>query len=234
MRTGVVIAHLLMEPVQSAGDQFVCYEEAGSFTRFFCGRTLDSAVDLQNTSASLSPELQGFGGIRQTVTRVYIAPGTRTNMAIDARGTAQEVSDIIAPVLEDMGFELVDVEYVSKHGRWVLRLFIDREGGVTIDDCARVSREIGDIIDVRDIVDHEYVLEVSSPGIDRPLKKKKDFQGAAGRRVKLRTTHPREGRRNYEGVLDRVEGDTITLLVDGAEISLSIEEVEKANLVYDF
>lgn len=155
-------------------------------------------------------------------------------MALDVRGTVQEVSDLIAPVLEDMGFELVDVEYVSKHGRWVLRLFIDREGGVTIDDCARVSGEIGDVIDVQDIIDHEYVLEVSSPGIERLLKKKKDFQKAAGRNVKLRTIHPREGRRNYAGVLDRVEGDTITLLVDGTEVSFPIEEVEKANLVYDF
>ncbi|MFO7785300.1 MAG: ribosome maturation factor RimP [Thermodesulfobacteriota bacterium] len=155
-------------------------------------------------------------------------------MALDAKGTAQEVADLIAPVLEDMGFELVDVEYVSKHGRWVLRLFIDREGGITVDDCAGVSGEIGDVLDVRDIIDHEYVLEVSSPGINRPLKKKKDFQGAAGRKVKLRTIHPREGRRNYEGVLERVEGDMITLLVDGAEVSFSIEEVEKANLVYDF
>ncbi len=155
-------------------------------------------------------------------------------MALDVRGTVQEVSDLIAPVLEDMGFELVDVEYVSKHGRWVLRLFIDREGGVTIDDCAKASGEIGDVIDVRDIIDHEYVLEVSSPGIERLLKKKKDFQKAAGRNVKLRTIHPREGRRNYAGVLDRVEGDTITLLVDGTEVCFSIEEVEKANLVYDF
>jgi len=155
-------------------------------------------------------------------------------MALDARGTAQEVSDLVAPALEDMGFELVDVEYVSKQGRWVLRLFLDREGGVTIDDCARVSGEIGDLIEVTDIIDHEYVLEVSSPGIERPLKKKTDFQKAVGRKVNVRTIHPREGRRNYAGVLVRVEGDVITLLLDGAEVSFPIEELEKANLVHEF
>ncbi len=165
--------------------------------------------------------------------RAVIAHGMRISMALDNRGKSQEVFDLVAPILEDMGFELVDVEYVSKHGRWVLRLFIDCEGGMTIDDCAAVSREIGDLMDVRDIIDHEYVLEVSSPGIDRPLKKKKDFQMAAGRKVKVRIIHPREGRRNYEGVLDRVEGDMFTLLVDGAEVLFSMEEVEKANLAYD-
>jgi ribosome maturation factor RimP len=154
-------------------------------------------------------------------------------MALDIKGKAREVSDLVAPILEDMGFELVDVEYVSRHGRWVLGLFIDREGGVTIDDCARVSREIGDVMDVREIIDHEYVLEVSSPGIDRPLRKIRDFEKAVGGRVKLRTGKPREGRRNYEGVLVRVQGEALTLFVDGEEISFTLDELDKANLVYE-
>ena len=79
-----------------------------------------------------------------------------------------KITKLVEPVLEDMGFELVDVEYLSRHGRWVLVLYIDKEGGVTLDDCARVSGEVGDLIDVKDIIDHEYVLEVSSPGLDRP------------------------------------------------------------------
>jgi ribosome maturation factor RimP len=153
---------------------------------------------------------------------------------MDARTIAQEVTDLVAPILEEMGFELVDVVYVSKSGRWVLQLFIDKEGGVTIDDCAAVSGEIGDLIDVRDIISHEYVLEVSSPGLDRPLKKPKDFGRAVGRKVKIRTARPREGRRNFTGRLERVEEGVITLLVDGTERAFTIEELEKANLVYEF
>ena len=88
---------------------------------------------------------------------------------------AEHVAGLVEQSIEDMGFELVDVEYLSVHGKWVLRLYIDKEGGVTIDDCARVSREMGDLIDVKEIIIHEYILEVSSPGVDRPLKKEKDF-----------------------------------------------------------
>jgi ribosome maturation factor RimP len=98
----------------------------------------------------------------------------------------KKVADLVDPILGELGFELVDVEYLSKHGRWVLRLYIDKEGGVTIDDCALVSREIGDLIDVKDIIRHEYVLEVSSPGLNRPLKKEKDFVWAIGKKIKLR------------------------------------------------
>lgn len=155
-------------------------------------------------------------------------------MVMDARTVTQEVAGFVEPILEEMGYELVDVAYVSRNGRWVLQLFIDKEGGVTIDDCAAVSREIGDLIDVRDIISHEYVLEVSSPGLDRPLKKMKDFRWAVGRKVRIRTAQPREGRRNFTGRLERVEEDVITLLVDETELSFSIEGLEKANLVYEF
>lgn len=155
-------------------------------------------------------------------------------MAVNARTIVEEVTELVEPVLEDLGFEVVDVVYASKSGRWVLQLFIDKQGGVTIDDCASVSREIGDLLDVHDIIPSEYVLEVSSPGLDRPLKRRKDFRWATGRTVKIRTLEPKEGRRNFTGRLDRLEGDVLTLLVNGAEVSLSLEDVEKANLVYEF
>jgi ribosome maturation factor RimP len=153
---------------------------------------------------------------------------------MDARSIPQKVEELVAPILEEMGFELVDTAYVSKSGRWVLQLFIDKEGGVTVDDCAAVSGEIGDLIDVRDIIDHEYVLEVSSPGLDRPLKKTKDFLRVVGQKVKIRTAQPREGRSNFTGRLERVNGDRLTLLVDGREQSFAVDELEKANLVYEF
>ncbi len=155
-------------------------------------------------------------------------------MIVDARTIVEEVTELVEPVLEELGFELVDAVYVAKSGRWALQLFIDKQDGVTIDDCAGVSREIGDLLDVHDIIPHEYVLEVSSPGLDRPLKRRRDFRWATGRTVKIRTLEPIEGRRNFTGRLDRVEGDVLTLLVDGAEVSLFLDDVEKANLVYEF
>ena len=113
----------------------------------------------------------------------------------------KQVADLVQPILDEIGFELVDVEYLSKYGKWVLRMYIDREGGVTIDDCARVSRELGDLIDIKNVIEHEYVLEVSSPGIDRPLKKEKDFIRAIGKKIKVKMAFPINGRRNFSGRL---------------------------------
>lgn len=155
-------------------------------------------------------------------------------MAPDAKSISQEVADLIAPILEDMGFELVDVEFLSSHGRWVLRLFVDREGGITLDECAMLSREFGTLLDVKELILHEYVLEVSSPGIERPLKRIKDYFASLDKTVKIRTMYHIEGRRNFVGVLKKVEGEVITLLVDGSDISFPIDSVEKANLVHDF
>ncbi len=138
------------------------------------------------------------------------------------------------PILEEMGYELVDVEYVSIYGRWILRLFVDKEGGVTIGDCARISEELGDLIDVKEFLRHEYNLEVSSPGLDRPLKKEKDLSRALGKRVKIRMTIPLEGRRNFTGVLLRYGDGILHLEVDGQEVALSWPDVAKANLIYEF
>lgn len=138
------------------------------------------------------------------------------------------------PILEEMGYELVDVEYVSIYGRWILRLFVDKEGGVTIGDCARISEELGDLIDVKEIIRHEYNLEVSSPGLDRPLKKEKDLSRGLGKRVKIRMTTPLEGRRNFTGVLLRYGDGILHLDVDGQEVALPWPDVAKANLIYEF
>jgi ribosome maturation factor RimP len=146
----------------------------------------------------------------------------------------KQVENLVEPILEEMGYELVDVEYVSIYGRWILRLFVDKEGGVTIGDCARISEELGDLIDVKEIIRHEYNLEVSSPGLDRPLKKEKDLSRALGKRVKIRMTTPLEGRRNFTGVLLRYGDGILHLEVDGQEVALSWPDVAKANLIYEF
>jgi ribosome maturation factor RimP len=147
---------------------------------------------------------------------------------------AEQVANLVEPELEDMQFELVDVEYLSRHGKWVLMLVIDKEGGVTLDDCALVSREIGDLVDVKDIIIHEYVLEVSSPGLDRPLKKEKDLERAIGKKIKVKTVVPVMGRRNYTGYLRNYQKGILYMELESGPVELPWKEVDKANLVYDF
>lgn len=145
-----------------------------------------------------------------------------------------KIHELAEPVLENIGFELIDVEYLSMHGKWVLRLYIDKEGGVTIDDCAYVSNELGDLIDIKNIINHEYVLEVSSPGLNRPLRRKKDFLGAIGEKAKIRTIKPIEGRRNFTGRIMDFHDNTICLETENGIIDISLSEVERSNLLYDF
>lgn len=146
----------------------------------------------------------------------------------------KQIADLVEPILGEMEFELVDVEYLSKHGRWVLRLYVDKEGGVTIDDCARLSGEIGDLIDVKDVLKHEYVLEISSPGLNRPLKKERDFIWATGKRVKVRMVEPVNGRRNFTGYLKNFKDGTLYVEAEGSLVALPWIQVDKANLVYEF
>lgn len=146
----------------------------------------------------------------------------------------RQVGRLIEPILDEMSIELVDTEYLSEHGRWVLRIYVDKEGGITLDDCAAVSREIGDLIEVRDLISHEYVLEVSSPGLNRPLKKEMDFIQTVGKRVKVRMKCPVNGRRNFMGHLAAFRDATLYIQVGEEEVRLPLQEVEKANLVYEF
>jgi ribosome maturation factor RimP len=145
-----------------------------------------------------------------------------------------QVTDLIEPILHEMDFELVDVDYLSEHGKWVLRIYIDRAGGVTIDDCAMISGELGDLIDIKDIVRHEYVLEVSSPGLNRPLKNEADFARVIGKKVKVKMRMPVNGRRNFSGYLKDVRGHIIYIEDEGELMTLSWPEIDKANLVYEF
>jgi ribosome maturation factor RimP len=145
-----------------------------------------------------------------------------------------KITDLAESVLDDLGFELVDVEYLSEHGRWVLRIYVDKEGGVTIDDCANLSREIGDLIDIKDVIEQEYVLEVSSPGLNRPLKKERDFARVIGKKIKIRMFAPVDGRRNFSGYLKDFQDQKLYIEVEGELVNLSWKEVDKANLVYEF
>ncbi len=148
--------------------------------------------------------------------------------------TTGKVESLIGPILDEMDYELVDIEYLSERGRWVLRIYVDKEGGLTLDDCARVSREIGDLIDVKDIFQHKYVLEVSSPGLEKPLKKERDFLWAVGKKVKVKMANPVRGQYNFVGYLKALQEGKLHLEVDKTLVFLSWKDVKKANLVFEF
>jgi len=146
----------------------------------------------------------------------------------------KEVNTLIEPILDEMEVQLVDIEYLFEQGRWILRIYVDTPGGITLDDCARVSREIDDLIEVKDIFHQGYVLEVSSPGLNRRLKMETDFQRAVGKNIKIRMVTPFEGQRSFRGSLQSFQDGILCLSVKDDLILLPYGDVEKANLVYDF
>jgi ribosome maturation factor RimP len=125
---------------------------------------------------------------------------------------------------------LVDLEYQREAQGWVLRFYIDRDGGVTVEDCAGVSGELGAVLEVRDLIANPYVLEVSSPGLTRPLKKPEDFKKFQNRLVKIKTFEPIDGRRNFKGILLGLEGEKVRLEMEGQLYEIRLEGITKANL----
>jgi len=150
----------------------------------------------------------------------------------------QKITEVVTPVVEGQGYELVDVEWKNEGG-WILRVFIDRAGsgtsGVGLDDCATVSRELSAVLDVEDTIPCAYSLEVSSPGLNRPLRKESDFARFIGKKAKIRTRHPiGESRRNFSGTLVAVAGGKVRIDVGDQVCEVPVDDVEKANLVYEF
>ena len=146
----------------------------------------------------------------------------------------KQVEEISESLVVSEGMELVDLEYRREGPRWMLRLFIDKEGGVTVDDCARISRELGDLLDVKDLIPQAYVLEVSSPGLNRRIRKKKDFSRFAGQKVQLLLVSPKDGRRKIVGDLVGVEGEEVVVTATEGRFSVALENIAKANLIYEF
>jgi ribosome maturation factor RimP len=148
---------------------------------------------------------------------------------------AQLVREIAEPLAIQEGLEVVSVEHHPAGGRTLLRLYLDREGGVTLDELARVSRELGDLLDVRNVIDGPYTLEVSSPGINRPLERPDDFRRFVGKRVRIRATEPIDGRRNFLGTLASVSAEAVELqLPDGTRAVVSFAAIARANYEHDF
>ena len=136
----------------------------------------------------------------------------------------------LEPHLIEQGFELVELEFAQQGGCGVLRLYVDRSGGVTIDDCVAVSQLLGPVLDAAEFYSDSYVLEVSSPGIDRPLRKPEDFQRFAGEKLVLKSQAPVNGRKKFKGVLLGVQDDAVRVECDGQEYAIAIENVQRANL----
>ncbi|QQR80280.1 MAG: ribosome maturation factor RimP [Deltaproteobacteria bacterium] len=142
-----------------------------------------------------------------------------------------KIQTLVEPVLKEIGCEWVEGKIVFEHGRRILRLLVDKEGGVTVGDCEKVSREVGVLLDVEGAVDDRYVLEVSSPGINRPLVKEADYQKFLGKMASIKTREPIDGRRNYKGVLQKLENSEVEILIDGKIYRVPLALVEKAKLV---
>ncbi len=137
---------------------------------------------------------------------------------------------LIEPVLEPEGFELAEVEFKPERGRWFLRLYIDSPRGVTLDDCEFVSRQVSALLDIKDPIDQPYVLEVSSPGINRVLRKEKGFNRFAGSPIWIKTRRKVEGRRKFQGILKGMKDSKIILEMEGRTIEIEAEDLERARL----
>lgn len=149
---------------------------------------------------------------------------------VEDREVVRRIWEHLEPELADLGYELVEAEYGRHGSNNVLRLFIDKEGGITIDDCAEVSRALEPLLDVGDYVVGRYTLEVSSPGIERPLRKPSDFERFQGEPVKVQTLTPVQGRKRFKGTLIGYRDGLILFSDNGSEYAIHIENVKKARL----
>ena len=141
---------------------------------------------------------------------------------------------VLSPIVEKYGFELVDVEYVKEGGSFYLRAYIDKPGGITVDDCETVSREFSDKLDEADFIEEAYIMEVSSPGLGRPLKKEKDFKRSIGKEVEIRTYRPIDREKEFYGVLKAYDENSVTIDCEEEERTFQKAEIALIRLAFDF
>lgn len=145
------------------------------------------------------------------------------------------MQELLQPLLEAQGLELVDLELLRpRRGRSTLRLFLDREGGITLEEITRISRVVGELLDVHDLIPESYHLEVSSPGLTRALKKPEDYRRYVGRRVRITTRAPWEGRQVHEGVLQGLKDDQVAIEAGGNIYHIPLSEITRARLDLDW
>ena len=142
---------------------------------------------------------------------------------------------LVQPIIDENHFELVDVEYVKEGANWYLRVYADKEGGINIDDCVLISRALEAKLDEDDFIQEAYILEVSSPGLGRPLKKDKDFERSIGRDVEIKLYRPIEKQKEWEGTLVSYDNDSVTItLEDGANMEITRSDIALIRLALDF
>lgn len=147
----------------------------------------------------------------------------------------KQTEELLMPLVDAHGFELVDVEYVKEGGSWYLRAYIDKPGGIAVDDCEVISRALSDLLDEHDFIEDSYILEVSSPGLGRPLKKEKDFVRSQGELVEVRTYRAIQHQKEFTGILNAWDKGTVTLLMeDGTEMKFAREDIALIRLAFDF
>ena len=147
----------------------------------------------------------------------------------------QRAEEMILPLVEAQRFELVDVEYVKEAGNWYLRVYIDKEGGITVDDCELISRAFSDLLDEADFIEDSYILEVSSPGLGRPLKKEKDYARSMGKKLEIRTFRPVDRQKEFYGVLTAYDESSVTIeLEDGRQMTFQKPELALIRLAFEF
>ncbi|NLX18695.1 MAG: ribosome maturation factor RimP [Desulfobulbus sp.] len=151
-------------------------------------------------------------------------------MGDDSERIIASIQEFADPLLADLGMELVEVQFRREGHGWVLRLFIDKENGVTIDDCAEVSREISAYLEVEDPIEHAYHLEVSSPGLERPLRKREDFSRFSNRLARLKLHEPVNGQYVLIGTLLGLEGESVMLALDHEIVHIDLENIVRARL----
>lgn len=147
----------------------------------------------------------------------------------------QKTEELLTPILAEHQFELVDVEYVKEGGNWYLRAYIDKPGGITVDDCEVVSRALSDLLDEHDFVEDAYILEVSSPGLGRPLKKEKDFARSIGEEVDVKTFRAIDHQKDFTGILRGYDKEKIVLeMENGEEMEFARADLALVRLAFDF
>lgn len=145
------------------------------------------------------------------------------------------IQELLLPILESRGLSLWELEFKKEGPKWLLRVYIDRDSGVSLDDCEMVSRDLGALLDVEDVVPHAYTLEVSSPGMDRTLSKPEHFKRFAGHKIKIKTFQPLDGEKVFHGELTGIGDQGITLKVDESKIlEIPLTQIAKASLEVEF
>ncbi|MFK0570062.1 ribosome maturation factor RimP [Endozoicomonas sp.] len=149
-------------------------------------------------------------------------------------GKQSQLEALIEPIVESLDYRLWGIEFVSRGRNSMLRVYIDADSGIALEDCEKVSRQVSAVMDVEDPIADEYTLEVSSPGLDRPLFRLEQYEMMAGYRVNIRLRVPFEGRRKYQGVIKGIEGQDVVIEADGHELLLPVDSIDKAQVIPQF